>query len=245
MTVSVQERSGSCDAVGLSLTAELVALCHRNVPKPAPDPNQVRFDDSDFDRAAASVLADLDGGPIWVFAYGSLIWKPAAVPIEQRVSTARGWHRSFCIKMESWRGTPEQPGLMMALRKGGTCKGIAQRVQGDDRHALMVALLRREIGGPVGFSSLRLLDLHSEEGPLRALCFYAEPDEVVNEPELSLDEVAAILVQACGHAGSGVEYLFNTVSALLAEGIHDPALWQLQEMAAVEIKRRHLEALIM
>ncbi len=221
----------------LSLTAELVALCHREVSKPAANPDQVRFDDADFDHAADKILRRLGDYPIWVFAYGSLIWKPATAPVEQRKSTAIGWRRSFCIEMQSWRGTPEQPGLMMALRKGGTCTGIAQSLQGDDRHSLMVALLRREIGGPVGFSSLRLIDLQSAEGPLRALCFYAEPDEIVGKPELPLEEVAAILVRACGHAGSGAEYLFNTVSALHAEGIYDPELWRLQELTAVEIRR--------
>ncbi len=232
-----QQCAGRDNIRALSLTAELVALCHREIPKPAPNPDQVRFDDADFDRAAAEILAILGGNPIWVFAYGSLIWNPAAAPVEKRKSTAFGWHRSFCLEMHSWRGTLEQPGLMMALRRGGTCTGIAQRLEGGDRHSLMVALLRREIGGPVGFSSLRLIDLQSAEGPLRALCFYAEPDEIVGKPELPLEEVAAILVRACGHAGSGAEYLFNTVSALHAEGIYDPELWQLQELTAVEIIR--------
>ena len=75
---------------------------------------------------------------------------------------------------------------------------------------------------------------------MRALCFYAEPDEVVGQSELPLKQVATILVRACGHAGSGAEYLFNTVSALLDEDIKDLQLWRIQELAAVEIKRRYL-----
>ena len=138
----------------MSLTEDLVALCHRDVPKRELESHHARFNDDDFDRAADEVLAALSGDPIWVFAYGYLIWKPAASPVEQRRSCAFGWHRSFCIDMFDWRGTPEQPGLMMALRKGGTCTGIAQRLQGKDRHGEMVGLLRREIGGPVGYSSL-------------------------------------------------------------------------------------------
>ena len=237
-----QQYAGRDNTPALSLTAELVALCHRVVPRPEPNPDQVRFYDADFDRAAAEILVRLGDDPIWVFAYGSLIWNPATAPVEKRKSTAFGWHRSFCLEMYSWRGSPEQPGLMLALRRGGTCTGIAQRLEGDDRHSLMVALLRREIGGPVGFSSLRLIDLHSEAGPLRALCFYAEPNEVFRKPELPLKEVAATLIRACGHAGSGAEYLFNTVTALLAEDIDDPELWRLQELAAIEIKRRYLAA---
>ena len=223
----------------MSLTEDLVALCHRDVPKRELESHHARFNDDDFDRAADEVLAALSGDPIWVFAYGYLIWKPAASPVEQRRSCAFGWHRSFCIDMFDWRGTPEQPGLMMALRKGGTCTGIAQRLQGKDRHGEMVGLLRREIGGPVGYSSLRLVDLHSEEGPLRSLCFYADPDEVANQPELPAEEVASRLASACGHAGSGAEYLYRTVAALEAHDIHDPHLWRLQELVAAEITRRH------
>lgn len=229
-------------ARAMSLTEELVALCHRDVPKPEPEPNRIRFSDGDFDRAAAEVLATLNGDPIWVFAYGSLIWKPAASPVERRRSCALGWHRSFCLDMHEWRGTPEQPGLMMALRRGGTCTGIAQRLPGSDRHREMVGLLRREIGGPVGYSSLRLINLHSQEGSLRALCFYADPDEVAKRPELPLQEIASILASACGHAGSSAEYLFLTVSALVAENIHDPHLWRLQELVAAEIRRRYFGA---
>ena len=237
---NLSPRPSESDVVrAMSLTEDLVALCHRDIPRPEPNPNRVRFTDGDFDRAAAEVLAALGVDPIWVFAYGSLIWKPAASPVEQRRSCALGWHRSFCLDMHEWRGTPEHPGLMMALRRGGTCTGIAQRLQGVDRHSEMVALLRREIGGPVGFGSLRLINLHSEEGPLRALCFYADPDEVADRPELPLKEVAWILASACGHAGSCAEYLFQTVSALMAKEIHDPQLWRLQELVADEIRRRY------
>lgn len=221
----------------MSLTADLVALCRRDVPEPARDPGQVRYTDADFDRAATEVLAKLGDAPIWVFAYGSLLWKPAADSAEQRRGTAFGWHRSFCIEMRRWRGSPEQPGLMMALRRGGSCTGMAQRPLGADRHALMVRLLRREIGGPNGYAALRLIDLHTEDGLLRALCFYADPPEVADQPERAVEEVAGILARACGHAGSGAEYLFKTVAALQAAGIHEPHLWQLQHLVANEIRQ--------
>jgi cation transport protein ChaC len=226
----------------MSLTADLVALCHRNVPEPPRDPDAVRFTDADFDRAAAEVLSELGDRPVWVFAYGSLIWKPAGDVAEQRHCTAQGWHRSFCIEMRSWRGSPEQPGLMMALRRGGSCTGIAQRLQGHERHDQMVQLLRREIGGPKGYAALRFIDLLTGEGPLRALCFYADPPEVADATDLPADRIASILARACGHAGSGAEYLYKTVTALQAIGIHDPHLWHLQELVAAEIKKMHLGA---
>lgn len=224
----------------MSLTSDLVALCHRHVPEPPRNPDLVRFTDADYDKAAAEVLARLGDDPIWVFAYGSLVWKPAGDIAEQRLGTAFGWHRSFCIEMRSWRGSPEQPGLMMALRQGGSCTGVAQRPLGDDRHEMMVKLLRREIGGPMGYAALRLIDIHADDGPRRALCFYAEPPEVADRPELPIEKVASILARACGHVGSGAEYLFRTVEALQAVGIHDPHLWQLQHLVANEIRTIHL-----
>jgi cation transport protein ChaC len=223
----------------MTLTSDLVALCHRDVPEPPRDPSMVRFDDDDYDRAAVEVLTRLGDDPIWVFAYGSLMWKPAGDIAEQRRGTAFGWHRSFCIEMSSWRGSPEQPGLMMALRRGGSCTGVAQRPLGADRHDVMVKLLRREIGGPMGYAALQLIDLHSDDGPLRALCFYADPPEVADSPELPIETVAAILARACGHVGSGAEYLFRTVASLHAAGIQDQHLWQLQHLVANEIKTIH------
>ena len=70
--------------------------------------------------------------PLWLFAYGSLIWKPEIEHVEERIATVRGWHRSFCLKLTRWRGTQEQPGLMMGLDRGGACKGLAFRLPDGD-----------------------------------------------------------------------------------------------------------------
>jgi glutathione-specific gamma-glutamylcyclotransferase len=223
---------------GLSLTADLVARCYRAVPRPPETAGRAVFGAADYDRAAQDVLSALGDAPVWVFAYGSLIWKPALPPVEQRLCTASGWHRSFCIEMTRWRGTPDQPGLMMALRSGGSCRGIAQRYESEDRHGVIVRLLEREIGGPSGLEALRIIELSSDDGPLPALCFYADPVETAGAPERTPQEVAWILARACGYAGSGAEYLYNTVVALAQAGIHDPHLWELQELVAREIAHR-------
>ena len=239
MNLALSQAPDRAPVEAMSLTADLVALCHREVAEPARDPEAARFGDAEYDNAASEVLARLGSGPIWVFAYGSLIWKPGASVAETRLSTAFGWHRAFCLEMHSWRGTPEQPGLMMALRRGGDCIGVAQRLEDSDRHRTMVRLLRREIGGPMGYAALRLIDLHSDQDHLRALCFYADPPEVADVPELPLSRVSAVLARACGHAGSGAEYLFNTVCVLETENIRDAYLWKLQELVAEEIRGLH------
>ena len=225
----------------MTLTEDLIALCHRDEPDPGPDPQKVAFTDAEFDAAAAKILTECGPGPVWVFAYGSLIWKPAWRPAQQCRATAHGWHRSFCLEMRRWRGSPARPGLMMGLREGGHCTGIAQQLDDDLRHSQLVRLLCREIDGP---ASLRWIDVDCDGRMLRALCFYAGPEGVARRAELPSEEVASILARACGHIGSGAEYLYKTVVALETHGIRDPHLWQLQHLVAAEIKRAALTLLV-
>lgn len=107
----------------------------------------------------------------------------------------------------------------------------------DDRHKLMVTLLRREICGPKGFAALQLIDLHRDDGRLRPLCFYADPPDVADRPEIAIDRVASTLARAFGHVGSGAECLFKTVAALQALDIHDPDLRQRQHHVAGYIRK--------
>jgi cation transport protein ChaC len=86
--------------------------------------------------------------------------------------------------------------------------------------------------------SMRWIDLQTDQGPLRALCFYAYPHLLKIYAEgRPLQDVAHALARACGHWGSGAEYLYNTVSHLTEIGIHDADLWTLQELVAQEIER--------
>ncbi len=74
---------------------------------------------------ADRLVSQLNGGQFWVFAYGSLIWKPEFEHVEARRGTVHGWRRSFCLRILDWRATPDQPGLMLALQRGGACAGVA------------------------------------------------------------------------------------------------------------------------
>lgn len=219
----------------MSLTEDLVALCNRHELDPGPDRESVLFTDDEYEDAASQILASHGSEPVWVFAYGSLLWKPAQPGLAWRVVIAKGWHRSFCLEMRRWRGSPDQLGLMLALRSGGSCESIALRLPDEDRHNHLVKFLHREIGGPEGLKSLRSVDVVSDEGPTKALSFYADPPEVATKAERSEMEVAQILARACGHIGSGAEYLFKTVEALEKLEIRDPYMWRLQELVAAEI----------
>jgi cation transport protein ChaC len=220
----------------MALTAELVARCHRHEPDPGPEPGYPEFTEAEYDAAAAELLRRKKPGPLWLFAYGSLIWKPEFDSLEHRRAVAPGWHRAFCMELERWRGSPQQPGLMMALERGKHCEGIAYRLQDGDHGAQIGRLLRREISGVEGIGAVRWIDIEIEGAQQEALVFWADISHTDFKVSLPLPEVARILARACGHVGSGAEYLFHTVTKLEAHGIRDADLWQLQEMVAAEIK---------
>jgi glutathione-specific gamma-glutamylcyclotransferase len=225
----------------MALTAELVARCERHEPDPGPEPGYRHFDDADYEAVADRLLGQAPTGPLWVFAYGSLIWKPAMETTDHRRATAYGWHRAFALRLTRWRGSPTQPGLMMGLRRGGRCVGVIHRVQDQHRRAAVIRLLRREVGSDEDLTGVRWLTVDTAEGKVRALAFWAEPMGLDEDwVKLPLLEVAHILARACGHIGSGAAYLFHTVSNLDALGIRDRNLWRLQQLVADEIRRLHL-----
>src|ERR1700741_1259287 len=106
----------------MALPGERGARCGGHGAAPGAGPASRRCADPDYEAAADRLLADAPPGPLWVFAYGSLIWKPAIETVEHLRATAPGWHRAFSLKLTRWRGSPTQPGLMMGLRRGGRCK---------------------------------------------------------------------------------------------------------------------------
>jgi len=223
----------------LALTPELVALCHRIEQETAHDPRYERLTDDDFAQISARLAADREGDDLWVFAYGSLIWKPEFDTVERRRATAFGWHRSFCIELISWRGTQEQPGLMMALERGGRCDGVVFRLPHGDAVTQIERLLRREVTYRQNTGSIRWMPTVTAEGPVKALGFWVGPsgDRILSKQPL--ERVAATLARACGHLGSGAEYLYNTIVHLEEFGIHDRNLWALQRLVAAEIKAVH------
>jgi cation transport protein ChaC len=221
----------------MSLTPALVKLCHRVVDDPGPSPNTRYLRDEDYRPAAAALLSRKGDGPTWLFAYGSLIWKPEIPHVETLRATVQGWHRAFSMKIERYRASPGQPGYMMCLDPGGCCEGVVLRLPDDGQLEQMEKLLRREVSRQGGLDAARWIAVESVKGPVMALAFYAGPATLeyysANRPA---SEVAHGLARACGHWGSGADYLYNTVHHLEALGIHDAGLWELQALVAEEIR---------
>jgi cation transport protein ChaC len=220
----------------MALTPELVARCERGIADPGPEPGLPYLGEPEYDTLAETLLARKPLGPLWVFAYGSLIWNPECEAVEHRRAVAHGWHRAFCLELTRWRGTPEQKGLMLGLERGGSCHGVAFRLADIDHAAKLGRLLRREISFAAEMSGTRWIPVDTERGRLRALVFWAGATGLDFLVKLPLPEVARILARACGHLGSGAGYLYHTVAHLETFGIRDRNLWRLQELVAEEIR---------
>lgn len=181
---------------------------------------------------------DPDGhDEVWVFAYGSLIWKPACDFVEMRTALVHGWHRAFCLGWNTrFRGSEANPGLMLALDRGGACNGVLYRLPPERITEAMVKLLEREMAWLPSAFPPRWVTARAGERTIRALTFCIDRHSGRYVSGLSPERIAQVLATATGNRGSMAEYLFSTVQHLEQVGIHDPHLWHLQELVAYQIE---------
>lgn len=221
------------------LTPDHVSRVHRVIADAGPALGVEQQTDADYAGWVERILRDhpAPGRPIQLFAYGSLIWRPEIEHRAERAAVAQGWHRSFCLRMHRFRGTMDQPGLMMALDRGGQCRGVVLELPPEDPAVQLDRLFRREFTVKPINSMPRWLMVQTQDGPVRALGFVMNRASPYYAGRLAPEEVARTLARACGHWGSGAEYLLNTVTQLEARGIRDAGLWRLQALVAAEIDR--------
>jgi cation transport protein ChaC len=234
------ETTGTNPMRALQLTSELVRSVHRDVPDAGYDPKQLVFSEQDYDDHLQDFLAERPAGPLHVFAYGSLIWKPAFEHAGMSRGTAQGWRRSFCMRITRFRGTRDRPGLMMALDRGGSCEGFVQQLHEGREYGELQKLWRREMTMKPPGNMPRWIEVEAGQGTVRAIAFTANAERPNYAGDLGIGEIADTLAVACGHWGSGAEYLHETVKSLEAAGIHDEYLWRLQELVAQRIMARCL-----
>ncbi len=220
----------------MALTLDLVARTTRVVEDAGPSPGAVYMTDEDYDVAIGNVLAHAPPSDVWLFGYGSLLWKPVCEFSESRIATVRGWHRAFCYRVARFRGTRDKPGLMLALDRGGSCKGMIFKLPPDQVSASLNALFRREMMVKPAANVPRWMTAETDEGPIRALSIVVNCESPHYSGKLPLEEAANILASAAGHWGSCAEYLRETVFRLEELGIHDESLWQLQALVAERLQ---------
>jgi len=157
----------------LSLTKDGIAKVHRAVEDARPPLGMQLHTDADYDGWVARMI-ETHPEPharTRLFAYGSLIWKPELEHLGEEMGTARGWHRSFCFQVPRVRGTPEAPGLMMVLDRGGQCRGVLYDLPDDNLEYLFGKLFRRELTAKPANSTPKWIVVQSGRGPAHALTF--------------------------------------------------------------------------
>lgn len=226
----------------MRLTHHHLASLRRDMPDPGPQllPGFRPATEEDYSGLADAILADAPAGGFWVFAYGSLIWNPEFDFTERRLAAAAGWHRKFCLGWDlRFRGCREAPGLMLALDRGGSCRGVCFRLPDEALRPNLLRLLRREMSMVPSAFPARWIGVRTAEGPIRALTFAMNRRSGRYVSGLSDEAVADVLACARGFRGSMAEYLFSTVGKLEELGIHDRHLWRLQELVAERIEGAH------
>lgn len=196
------------------------------LPRPLRDPAPL----------LANALREWGGhGDLWIFGYASLIWRPDFDFEERRAAHVRGWHRALRMWSRVNRGTPDIPGLVFALLTGGSCHGMAFRVQRQHAPAILETLWEREM--PTGVYDPRWLHCATPQGPVSALAFTLSRRSPNYTGALSPEQYRQIFAQACGRYGSTHDYAHQTYVSLKAHGIHDKALEQLLAHAPGSARR--------
>jgi glutathione-specific gamma-glutamylcyclotransferase len=212
------------------LTREMITS---RFPEPISDRAQSMGELSD-EEIEASLRKTLDNrcqDGLWLFGYGSLMWKPDFAFAERKVARVRGYHRRFCLWQRRYRGNRYNPNLMLALDAGGSCQGLVFRVPAPGVEDKISTTWRRELVGN-GYRP-RWLTAHTERGPVAALTFVANRDNSERYTGRLPDAVVArYIAEACGENGSGAEYLLETVLALEELRLRDRYLWRIQKLVA-------------
>jgi glutathione-specific gamma-glutamylcyclotransferase len=177
----------------------------------------------------------MTNGGMWVFGYASLIWNPGFDYEERAIARLRDYARSFCMRSIHHRGTPEEPGLVLALdaHPGAGCEGVAFRVGEAQVDPVLAYLRERELVSSAYLE--RSLPLRLEDGrEVEAVAYVVDRDHVQYCGGLKLEDQARIIARAVGGRGPNDEYLFNTAAHLDELGIADEELsWLARRVKAI------------
>ena len=182
-------------------------------------------------------MARLPKGDLWIFGYGSLMWSPCFSYEAKAPGRAHGYHRALCILSTRYRGTLRRPGLVMGLCHGGSCWGMAFRIDRSHVRRALSRLWAREMTRRA--YDPRLVPVRLRGGrTVRALAFVADPNHDAYVDELDLHGRAKLVAQGIGARGPCVDYIQNTLDHMHQVGVRDPHLERVLH-AALELRRRN------
>ncbi len=157
---------------------------------------------------------------LWVFGYGSLIWRPGFDFCESVKGRLSGFHRALCVRSFVHRGTPERPGLVFGLDRGGACVGMAFRVEARHREPVLAYLREREL--PTNVYKERVLSVLLTDGRrVHAVAFVVDRGHAQYAGKLAADEAATVVARSHGRSGANVEYVVSVHAELKAMGLAD------------------------
>ncbi len=204
-----------------------------------PELNFKILSDEELLASIRTTLQQQSTPELWIFAYGSLIWNPLFEYLERCVVTIDSWQRQFCLFAPVGRGTIENPGLVLGLEPGDCCQGVAYRLPvNDNLESELLLLWRREM--VVGSYIPTWIRAEFRSQKIEVLAFTVNARHPVYVNNLSTTEIVESLATAKGFLGSSAEYLCHTVRGLLAEGIKDEKLIELDRL----VKNRQREVKI-
>lgn len=170
-------------------------------------------------------------GDFWVFGYGSLMWRPGFAHVETCRARLHGFRRSLCVSSFVYRGTPERPGLVLGLDRGGSCVGLAFRVPFELREEVLAYLRDRELVTSVYLE--RMLPVRLESGEtVEAVAYIVDHSHEQYAGKLDEASAAKIVSGAVGQAGPNEEYVHNTIAHLKALGIRDHWLEEVGQLVS-------------
>lgn len=185
-----------------------------------------------------SVGRGRDGHDLWVFGYGSLMWRPGFVFEEAQRATLVGYRRCFCVFSTHHRGNEQRPGLVLGLDRGGTCHGMVFRVAADRRTATLDYLTAREQVSGVYRDTLVPVALDGERGrEVLALAYIVERRHPSYAGRLDVRQQAHLIRGACGISGPNLDYLINTLAHLEGLGIREPDLQRVLNVVGCQFAR--------
>lgn len=170
-------------------------------------------------------MASLDdiAQDLWVFAYGSLLWNPGFPFVESQPARICGYHRSLCVLSHVHRGTPERPGLVLGLDRGGACLGLGYRVHSGDAAEALAYLRAREQVTAV-YREAQLPVTLRDGRTVRGVAYVVDREHPQYSRRLPLDVVLAHVRRGIGRSGANIEYVLASHARLRQMGIRDKAL---------------------
>lgn len=181
-------------------------------------------------RSADNTDQPPGGEDLWVFGYGSLMWRPGFVYLERIPARLTGLHRALCVYSHVHRGTPEKPGLVLGLDRGGSCRGIAYRVAEADGDAVVHYLREREQVTSVYRETRRRITLAARPPrDVTALVFVVDRAHLQYAGRLDIDRQVHLVRQGHGRSGANLDYVLSTVAEIEAQGCQDGGLHAVAE----------------